>query len=60
MTTREKIPAILSILDQLACPACLGTLHLAADSLACAQCGRTYPITDGIPILISERADPTR
>ena len=41
-----------SVLDQLACPACLGPLRLREDKLACVACGQTYPIVDGIPVLI--------
>ena len=44
------------VVDQLACPACLGGLRLDEGKLACAQCGRFYPVVDGIPVLIAERA----
>jgi len=50
-----------SILDQLACPACLGELRLDGERLHCAGCGRIYPIVDGIPVLIADRAvDPSQ
>jgi uncharacterized protein YbaR (Trm112 family) len=42
---------------QLACPACLGDLRLEAARLVCAACSRSYPIVDGIPVLIAERAE---
>ena len=45
----------VSILDQLACPACMGELRLAQEQLACEACGRRYPIVDGIPVLIPGR-----
>jgi hypothetical protein len=45
-----------SVLDQLACPACLGDLALIGGLLMCAGCGRGYAIVDGIPVLIAERA----
>jgi len=45
-----------TILDQLACPACLGELRLDGDRLTCVGCGRSYPIVDGIPVLIADRA----
>lgn len=45
-----------TILDQLACPACLGELRLDGDRLVCEGCGRGYPIVDGIPVLIAGRA----
>jgi hypothetical protein len=51
-----KFPFDTSILDQLACPACMGNLDLNTDTLQCAACGRRYPIVDGIPVLIVERA----
>jgi len=43
------------------CPACWGELSAAigaeADLLVCAACGRRYPVVDGIPVLIVERAE---
>jgi uncharacterized protein YbaR (Trm112 family) len=41
---------------QLACPVCFGALALRAAEAACAGCGRVYPVVDGIPVLIAERA----
>jgi len=46
-----------NVLDQLACPACLGNLRLADRRLVCASCRRAYPIVDGIPALIVEQAE---
>jgi hypothetical protein len=46
-----------TILDQLACPACLGSLRLDGERLLCAVCARAYPILDGIPVLIAERGE---
>ena len=42
--------------DQLACPACLGELQIATDRVTCAGCGRVYPVENGIPVLIKDRA----
>lgn len=42
--------------DALVCPACEGALRVEAQAAACAQCGRVYPVVDGIPVLIVERA----
>jgi hypothetical protein len=47
----------LSVVDQLACPACLGALRLEDAQLLCADCGRVYPVLDGIPVLIADRAE---
>lgn len=43
-------------IDQLACPACQGELQFTADCATCTSCGRVYPVEDGIPVLIVERA----
>ncbi|WP_371720330.1 Trm112 family protein [Acidobacterium sp. S8] len=40
----------------LACPVCHGALRLEAGRVLCLSCGRKYPIEDGIPILLAERA----
>jgi uncharacterized protein YbaR (Trm112 family) len=45
-----------AVLGQLACPVCLDALRLDEARLICAGCGRDYPIMDGIPVLIAERA----
>lgn len=50
----------LSAVDQLACPACLGDLRADEAKLVCITCGRTYPVMDGIPVLIAERAEDPR
>jgi hypothetical protein len=46
---------ILEMLDQLACPACLGNLCLETETLLCLNCSRAYPIFGGIPVLIADR-----
>jgi hypothetical protein len=49
-----------SVVDQLACPACLGDLHMKDARLLCAACGRAYPVVDGVPVLIAERAEKSQ
>jgi hypothetical protein len=46
------------VLELLACPACQGSLRLKAGDtrISCAGCGKKYPVEDGIPVLIVERA----
>jgi len=46
-----------SILRRLACPACHGDLRLVEARIVCRACLRAYPIVDGIPVLIVERAE---
>jgi uncharacterized protein len=43
----------------LVCPADQGELtQLEADSkLECRQCGRRYPVENGIPVMLIERAE---
>ena len=45
-----KIPA--AYLDLLGCPACHSRLRLESHSLSCQACARSYPVRDGIPILL--------
>jgi hypothetical protein len=45
------------LLAQLACPACNGALRLEGARLRCLACSRRYPIVDGIPVMIVERAE---
>ena len=42
--------------SELACPVCLSALHAQQHALVCSGCGRAYPVVDGIPVLIAERA----
>ncbi|MGD0901866.1 MAG: Trm112 family protein [Terracidiphilus sp.] len=39
------------MINQLACPACLGDLRMDEARLVCNGCGRAYPVVDGIPAL---------
>ena len=48
------------LLEILACPACKTAVKLSADRLVCVQCGRGYPIRDGIPVMLIEEAEPSR
>ncbi len=53
-----NVDALEQVLDLLACPACLGALRATPTSFACEDCGRLYPVLDGIPILLIDRASP--
>jgi uncharacterized protein YbaR (Trm112 family) len=44
------------ILAMLVCPVCHGSLNKEANMIRCSQCGRRYPIEDGIPVLLADRA----
>lgn len=45
-------------ISELACPACYAELRPEPSRLVCSGCGRAYPIIDGIPVLIADRAEP--
>jgi uncharacterized protein YbaR (Trm112 family) len=42
----------------LVCPVCHGALQLAGANIACAACARHFPIVDGLPVLLADRATP--
>lgn len=46
------------LLEILACPVCIKSVHLTADGkgLKCEQCKRVYPIVDDIPVMLIEEA----
>jgi uncharacterized protein len=46
------------LLDILACPKCKGDLDLTEqkDGLNCHACKLSYPIKDGIPVMLIEEA----
>ena len=41
--------------DDLACPVCFAALRFSEITVVCTGCARTYPIVDGIPVLIPQR-----
>jgi len=43
-------------LSRLVCPVCHQVLRLDAEQIVCTGCARRYPIVDGIPVLLAERA----
>lgn len=44
------------MLAMLACPVCHGKLVSENNQIFCVECQRRYPIEDGIPILLADRA----
>jgi uncharacterized protein YbaR (Trm112 family) len=58
------VPGVISadLLEILACPACdtRPKVTLENDRLVCVECGRRYPIRDGIPVMLMEEAEPPR
>jgi uncharacterized protein YbaR (Trm112 family) len=54
--TMERIPQ--DLLDILVCPKCKTSVVQEGDTLRCthADCGLSYPIRDGIPVMLIEEA----
>ncbi len=47
------------LLDILVCPVDKAKVTLEGDRLVCEQCGRAYPVRDGIPVMLEEEAEMT-
>jgi uncharacterized protein len=45
------------LLDILACPLDKQPVRREADRLICSECGRRYPVRDGIPVMLIEEAE---
>ena len=45
------------LLEILACPVCKTDVKLDGERLVCVQCGRRYPIREGIPVMLIEEAE---
>ena len=45
------------LLEILVCPLCKATVQLHEEKLVCTECGRRYPIRDGIPVMLVEEAE---
>ncbi len=44
------------LLEILACPVCRGSVRQEDEKIVCTQCGRRYPVKDGIPVMLVEDA----
>jgi len=45
------------LLEILACPACKADVELTGEKIVCTKCGRKYPIVDGIPVMLVDKAE---
>lgn len=65
MTEADELPISKDLLEILRCPACVreteGLLDLVKNTwLVCQDCGRKYPISDGIPVMLIDEGDKWR
>ena len=44
--------------ELLACPLCKTAVREEGERLVCIQCGRRYPVREGIPVMLVEEAEP--
>lgn len=65
MSDSQELPISSDLLEILRCPACVrereGLLELKRNAwLVCTECGRKYPIVDGIPVMLIDEGDKWR
>lgn len=51
------MPVDKELLEILACPVDHSALREEADQLVCRDCGRRYPVRDGIPVMLVDEAE---
>ena len=56
MTSVTKPADLAQWAEDLVCPVCFAALHFSDVAVVCSGCERSYPVVDGIPVLIAERA----
>ncbi|HQP92141.1 MAG TPA: Trm112 family protein [Candidatus Omnitrophota bacterium] len=44
------------LLDLLACPICKKPIEEIGDELVCRNCKKGFPVKEGIPVLLTEKA----
>ena len=44
------------LLEILACPKCKESIEYKDDKLICRKCNKYYPIRDGIPVMLIDKA----
>lgn len=54
-STENKVPD--DLLAILVCPVDHAKVNPEGDFLVCEECGRAYPVRDGIPVMLVEEAE---
>jgi SAM-dependent methyltransferase len=47
----------MNLFDVLACPVCRAPVQPAGPVVSCTGCARTYPFTDGVPVMLADSTD---
>jgi uncharacterized protein YbaR (Trm112 family) len=58
--TKSEVTLPKDLLEILVCPVDHAKVKLTGERLICEQCGRAYPVRDGIPIMLVDEAEMTR
>lgn len=45
------------LLEILSCPSCKGTVTFTGGKIVCTACGLKYPVQDGIPVMLIDKAE---
>jgi hypothetical protein len=53
----QAVERLSEVLKMIVCPVCHGELALQETSVRCRGCRRSYPIEDGIPVLLDARSN---
>jgi len=48
------------LMSILACPACRADVEQVGEEIICKNCGRAYPIRDGIPVMLVSESRETK
>ena len=51
------MPVDRELVEILACPVDHAPVREEGERLVCADCGRRYPVRDGIPVMLVEEAE---
>jgi uncharacterized protein len=50
------VPTNEDMMNILVCPACRSDVKDQIDKIVCLSCGRSYPVTGGIPVMLMDAA----
>ncbi len=60
MINRNEVVMVdTKLIEILACPACRGDVEYDTrnEKIICVDCGRKYPVRDGIPVMLVDEAE---